>query len=221
MRSSARVVPKSKGKTPRVRYYGRRKAEKSVRCYHKKEVKAYRTELELHSGLLRRSGVQTIDDLSLLPNLLAPKHLWFVDFDWDKFQRFLRNTERPSSLLVKARRHRNSIHQLMGYLRRAGVPNPHRFLLSHLLNKEIRQALDGWKDQFFSEVAVDHRNRKHHKRKKCPTARALKLLRSPYFFFQASPGTIAGWARRRTTQCPRPLYRGCFTTSRTSTRRVR
>ena len=120
-----------------------------MRCYQKKQVKAYRIELEFHSGLLRRNGIVTIDDLELLPDLVVPKHLRFVDFDWKKFAQYLRNTDRPPSLLARARRHRNSVHQLMKYLRNVGVTNPHRFLRTHPIDKQVRRALDRWEDEFF------------------------------------------------------------------------
>lgn len=70
-------------------YYGSRKSDKLVRCYKKREVGAYRVEPELHSGLLRRYGIIELDDVVRLPDVLCPKQLQFVDFNWNQLARHL------------------------------------------------------------------------------------------------------------------------------------
>ena len=134
-----------------VRYYGARRSDKLVRCYYKKQVSGYRVEVELHSGLLRRQQIGSVDALIFLPDIVMSKHLRFVDFDWDKFDRYLiRHGARGADKLeAGARRYRKSIHRLLAYLRRQGIPNPHRFLATHSINKRVRRALDAWEREFF------------------------------------------------------------------------
>ena len=106
-----------------VRYYGTRKSDKLVRCYHKKQIDAYRVEVEFHSGLLRQHQIGSIDDLISLPDIVMPKHLRFVDFDWKTFERYLSRNPKAGggTLLDMARKRRKSIHTLLAYLRRNGI----------------------------------------------------------------------------------------------------
>jgi hypothetical protein len=140
------------GKSVHVLYYGGRKCGKLVRCYRKKAVAAYRVELELHSGLLRRHSISTLDDFIYLPDIVLSKHLRFVNFGWAAFERYLYKRlgrEEASLLMDRARTRAISIRRLQRYLRRHGVPNPHRFLVSHWINVVVRRAFDSWVREFF------------------------------------------------------------------------
>jgi hypothetical protein len=134
-------------------YYGSRKSDKFVRCYKKPKVKAYRAELELHSGLLRLLGIVELDDLVRLPEHICPKHFNLVDFDWDQLRRYLARKlgGKGDSVLARARRRSRSILRLQRYLRRKGVLNTHRFLVHLTINNDIRRALDKWARKFDRE----------------------------------------------------------------------
>jgi hypothetical protein len=134
-------------------YYGSRRSDKLVRCYEKPQVGAYRVELELHSGLLRRNSISALDDLVRLPELLCPKHLEFVDFDWSQLARHLtfKIGDRSDVVIAGARHRRMSILRLQRYLRREGVFNTHRFLMPRAINKDVRRALNRWTRKFNSE----------------------------------------------------------------------
>lgn len=134
-------------------YYGSRKSEKLVRCYEKSEVGAYRVELELHSGLLRRQDIVGLDDLVRLPEVLCPKHLQFVDIDWNHLGRHLEKKmgHRSDVVIVGARRRTDSILRLLRYLRRKGVFNTHRFLVPRAINEDVTRAVNRWRRQFNKE----------------------------------------------------------------------
>ena len=134
-------------------YYGGRKADKLIRCYEKPKVGAYRVELELHSGLLRRHSISALDDLVRLPALVCPKHLQLVDLDWSRLRRHLANKIGSSSdgVIAAARRRRTSLSRLRQYLRRKGVANTHRFLVPRTMNKDVSRALKEWVRGFDGE----------------------------------------------------------------------
>lgn len=134
-------------------YYGSRKSDKLVRCYKKREVRAYRVELELHSGLLRRHRILGLDDLVRLPEVLCPKHFQFVDLDWSRLKQHLARKlgGKSDSVLAGARRRRTSILRLQRYLRRKCVFNPHRFLVQRTTNKDVARALAKWTRKFNRE----------------------------------------------------------------------
>jgi hypothetical protein len=131
-------------------YYGSRKSDKLVRCYEKTEVGAYRVELEAHSGLLRRNGIVSLDDLIRLPELICPKHFSLVALDWDQLRRYLASKmgDRSDRVNAGARRRRTSVLRLQRYLRRKGVLNTHRFLVPRTINKDVKRALNKWAKEF-------------------------------------------------------------------------
>lgn len=131
-------------------YYGTRKSDKLVRGYEKPEVGGYRVEMESHSGLLRRHGIVELDDLARLPEVLCPKHLQFVDLDWDHLRRHVANKmgDRSDRVIAGARQRRDSLLRLQRYLRRKGVFNTHRFLVPRAINKDVTRALERWAREF-------------------------------------------------------------------------
>lgn len=139
------------GKKPsRVLYFGSRKSDKFVRCYQKEGLQVFRVELELHSRLLRRHSVSTLDDLRSLPGVVYPKHLQFVEFDWERLERYLtkRFGAQASRILAGARKGEASLQKVRRYLTRQGVVNVHRFLVPLAINKEIVHALNRWARTF-------------------------------------------------------------------------
>jgi len=152
MQSSERVAVVRTRKTVDL-YYGSRKSDKFVRCYKKREVGAYRVELELHSGLLRRHHIADLHDLVRLPELVCPKHFQFVDPDWNRLKQYLARKlgGKSESVLAGARRRKMSILRLQRYLRRKGIVNTHRFLVQRTINNDIRRALDRWARKFNRE----------------------------------------------------------------------
>ena len=100
-----------------------------MRCYEKKEVDSYRVELELHSQLLRREKISTLDDFEGLIDAIYPKHFQFVDVAWDRLKRHLRGKRHGRTLIVGAEHRAASLSRLRHYLRRHGITNFHRFLV--------------------------------------------------------------------------------------------
>jgi hypothetical protein len=151
MQSSERVTAVQRDEADL--YYGSRKSDKLVRTYKKREVEAYRVELELHSGLLRHHNISVLDDLVLLPEVLCPKHVQLVDLDWNRLRRHLANKigDRGDDVFAGARQRKMSILRLQRYLRRKGVVNTHRLLLPRAVNADISRALNRWIRKFNSE----------------------------------------------------------------------
>lgn len=131
----------------RVSYWGGRKCDKFVRCYEKPEVASFRVEVELHSQLLRRKHISTLDDFDGLA-VTIPKHFRFADVDWDRLEQHLRRKRHSQALIAGARKRGSSLSRLRRYLGKHGVTNFHRFLKPHPLNKKIDRALTSWLRHF-------------------------------------------------------------------------
>lgn len=148
MESLERVaVMQNKEKTNALRYGGR-KTGKLVRCYWKKELGVFRVEPELHSSLLR--NISTLDDFPYLPDIVYPKHLQFVEFDWRRLEQHLskRPPDESSRIIAGAKRRAVSIRRVRRYLHKHGVVNIHRFLVPLSMNDEVSRALDRWARHF-------------------------------------------------------------------------
>jgi hypothetical protein len=149
MPSLERVAVRKQDKS-RVSYWGGRKSDKLVRCYKKPEVASFRVEPELHSQLLRRENISTLEDFDGLPATIYPRHFWFVDVDWPRLERHVaRRLGRHSQVIIVGAQHRrSSLSRLRRYLRRNGITNFHRFLVPHAINKRIDRAFTRWIRQF-------------------------------------------------------------------------
>ena len=130
--------------------YGGRKTDKFVRCYWKKELGVDRVELELHSSLLRRNDISSLDDFLYLPDAVYPKHLQFVEFDWKRLEQHLssRPANESSRIIAGAKRRAPSLQRVRRYLQKHGVVNVHRFLVPLAINEEISRALNRWARHF-------------------------------------------------------------------------
>ena len=139
-----------KEETKRILYYGSRKADKFVRCYHKDNLGVFRVEVELHPSLLRQNDILTLDDFIYLPDVICPKHLQFVELDWDHLKRYLARTlgDAGDRVYAGAQKRASSLRRLRSYLGRKGVVNFHRFLVPLTLNNDISRALDRWARNF-------------------------------------------------------------------------
>jgi len=133
--------------------YGSRKADKFVRCYFKDELKMFRVEVELHSSLLRQHDISTLDDFICLPEIIHPKHLQFVDLDWERLKGYLTRNfgDEGNRINAGAAKRGASLQRLRRYLGRKGVVNVHRFLVPLALNDEIGKALNKWARHFKKE----------------------------------------------------------------------
>jgi len=138
-----------KEKTSNLRYGGR-KTGKFVRCYWKRELGVDRVELELHSSLLRRKGISTLDDFLSLPDAVYPKHLQFVEFDWGRLEQHLRSrpADEFSRIMAGAKRRAASLQRVRRYLNKHRVANVHRFLVPLAMNEQVSRALDRWARHF-------------------------------------------------------------------------
>jgi hypothetical protein len=128
----------------RILYWGGRKSEKLVRCYEKPEVDGYRVEVELHSKLLQREQILTLDDFDGLPGAILPHHVRFVDVDWDRLRQHLVRKHNGRALIAGAQMRAPSLSRLRRYLRRHGIANFHRFLVPLAINQKIDRALTRW-----------------------------------------------------------------------------
>jgi hypothetical protein len=135
---AAAVRKQNKG---HVLYWGGRKSDKLVRSYEKEEVNRYRVELELHSQLLRREKISTLDDFEGLIDAIYPRHIQFVDVAWDRLKRHLRRKRHGRALIAGAQHRAASLSRLRRYLRRHGISNFNRFLLPLAINKKIDRAI--------------------------------------------------------------------------------
>jgi hypothetical protein len=128
--------------------YGGRKTGKLVRCYWKKELGVFRVEPELHSSLLR--SISTLDDFLCLPDIVYPKHLQFVEFDWKRLEQQLsrRPGDESSRIIAGAKRRAGSLQRVRRYLDKHGVANVHRFFVPLPINDQVSRALDRWARNF-------------------------------------------------------------------------
>jgi hypothetical protein len=131
-------------------HFGTRKSEKYVRCYFKLEVDAFRIELELHSGWLKKHNIRTLEDVHRIATLISPIHLQFVRLDWGALNQSLSRRGFPAV----ARELRSRNFDIRSVLRRLstnfGVQNVHRFRRGLELNILVRKSLRVWARKWVS-----------------------------------------------------------------------
>jgi hypothetical protein len=136
--------------------FGSRGSTKVVRCYAKKQLDAYRIELEVHRELLRKFGVNKCQDLYIVASNVFPSHVDFVGVRWGRLARTLTRRFGPkgAEILRETRRRRDelSLRDALRFLAEKGVPNPHRFLKRLEINEDVRAALRRWAKQFYALV---------------------------------------------------------------------
>jgi hypothetical protein len=110
--------------------------------------RVYRVELELHSQFLGREEISELNDFASLQLRIYPKHLQFVDVDWDRLERHLRRKRHGRALIAGARQRAASLSRLRHYLRRHRIRNFHRFLVPLAINKRIDRAFTRWSRGF-------------------------------------------------------------------------
>jgi hypothetical protein len=134
--------PAHNPKYPDTLHYGTRRSAKFVRCYWKKEIRAYRVELELHSELKVPES-----DCLLYQLTVKPDDFRFVNFDWRTLDRHLRGKGvRGKTIAAGSRLHSDSIHKLLRYLRSAHINNLDQFLGTSEKDPLIRDAIKAWKE---------------------------------------------------------------------------
>lgn len=138
--------------------YGGRKSAKLVRCYWKKEINAYRVEVELHPGVLDKCNIVAVQDLPKAAKAIYPKHVHFADLDWQKLRLYLtrREGKNGEAIFEGAIKRAESMRRVTHYLRRQRIPNVHRFLVPLAMNRKVKQALDTWALQFEREYAQEN-----------------------------------------------------------------
>jgi hypothetical protein len=132
---------------PAVRL-GSRKSAKFVRCYSKPELNVFRVEVELHSAILRKLHISTVDDLAKVEAAIYPKHMRFVELDWTHLRRYLLKRENGDLLFRNVLHRAASARRVARYLRRHGIPNVHRFYVPLPINRFIQNSLSRWATQF-------------------------------------------------------------------------
>jgi hypothetical protein len=130
--------------------YGARHGDKLARCYYKENLNALRIEVQLHSRFLRQQHIAQIQDLPKLPAALFPKHLTFVQLDWDAINTHLSKKRLGTPQIAqKLRKEATSIHGVMNFLRsQACVRNPHRFLKQIAPSKAVQELIEEWAADF-------------------------------------------------------------------------
>ena len=139
--------------------YGSRKSGKLIRSYFKKEVNAFRVEAELHSQILtrgrrerpRRSPYNLLGDLAGVPYKLFPKHLSFVQIDWNSLKKYAGRRFGPRSetiIHIARRKAQISLSAACQFLRQVGVNNVHRFRTPMGINESIDKAVTKWSLDF-------------------------------------------------------------------------
>jgi hypothetical protein len=108
----------------------------------------YRVELELHSHLLGREKISTLDDFEGLIDVIYPKHFQFVEVDWRRLRRHLKRKRHGKALIAGAQKRGSSLSRLRRYLRRHGIANFHRFLVPLEINKKVDRAFTRWIRKF-------------------------------------------------------------------------
>jgi transposase len=79
----------------------------------------YRVELELHSHLLGREKISTLDDFEGLIDVIYPKHFQFVEVDWRRLRRHLKRKRHGKALIAGAQKRGSSLSRLRRYLLRS------------------------------------------------------------------------------------------------------
>lgn len=117
--------PAHNPKYPETLYYGTRHSAKFVRAYWKKEISAFRVELEMHS---RNQSLPESDCLLYLLTV-GPEDFRFENVNWRGLDSYLCSAHpRGKQIVAGCRLNNGSVHSLLQYLRSVHVNNPHRFL---------------------------------------------------------------------------------------------
>jgi len=130
--------------------YGTRQSDKLVRAYAKPSVGAFRIELETHSRILRRAAISDVKDAPALARFLIPTHFEFAELEWPNLRRhlLLKFGRLGSELFAATETHAHSLHRALGFLRRAGVRNVHRFLRIRPETNLAKAAIERWAAEF-------------------------------------------------------------------------
>ena len=131
--------------------YGGRACPKLIRCYFKNTLDRYRVEAEIHCSLLRRFGAMKVGDLGDIAAKLVPAHVKFSCVRWTKLDAYLtRKFGKDGTRICEEARRRteSSLRAAIRYLAKNGVVNPHRFLGSLRINRDVREALWRWAKDF-------------------------------------------------------------------------
>ncbi len=134
----ARRIPK---RHPNILYYGSRRSRKFVRNYFKQRVSAYRVELQLNSGWLRKHEIKNLDDVALVPHLLFERDFSFFEIDWPRLEnRFPRNIY-CAALLRRLKGNEHDLDLLLRSLRGTlGLTNVRRLLKPLPINGVMESA---------------------------------------------------------------------------------
>jgi len=129
--------------------YGTRQSPKMIRCYWKKQVGAFRVEIEFHSTF----PVLPQTDCLLYLLDVSPSGFSFVRVDWLALDAHLtKKGIRGMKISAEARTRYTSLQRLLRYLRRSGVNNPHRFLRTMKKDQLIREAAKTWSQSLSPRV---------------------------------------------------------------------
>src|SRR6266478_939893 len=154
MASSGKAVAVARNNNTWVGYYGSRKSAKLIRYYKKKELNVFRVEGNFNSNFPRRHRIDNEQDLVDVAGAFYPAHIRFVEMNWGKLKRYLRNKEgkeQGKTILQEAQKRASSIRRVTQCLRRKGVSNVHRFYLPLEINKDVERALEDWAARFEDE----------------------------------------------------------------------
>jgi hypothetical protein len=130
-------------------YWGSRKGMKRVQCYFKKEIQAFRVELEMRPRFLRYYRIKDPFDFHRLVQVLPGHHIYFGRFSEEKLVKRLRHMgfseRRRRNVLRMVAAMKGDLWPILNYLRQeVGLKNTRRLLESVPTNQVVLQALQEW-----------------------------------------------------------------------------
>jgi hypothetical protein len=148
----ARPLPSVNG----TEYWGTRKGMKRVQCYFKREIQAFRIEIEMRPRFLRHYHIQDLFDFHKLVRILPRHHIYFARFNKQKLIRRLQRTgssqKRQQEVVAMIDAMAGNLWPTLNYLREeVQMKNTRRLLDPMPGNELVLQALETWAAQWPKE----------------------------------------------------------------------
>jgi hypothetical protein len=134
-------------------YWGTRKGMKRVQCYLKREIQAFRVEIEMRPRFLRYYRIKDPFDFHKLVQILPRRHIYFGRFNEQKLISRLRrmrlSQKRQREVMAMVARMEGDLWPTLNYLRQeVHMKNTRRLLDPMPANKVVLEALETWAAQW-------------------------------------------------------------------------
>ena len=134
-------------------YWGTRKRMKRVQCYWKREIQAFRVELEMRPRFLRYYRINGPFDFHKLVKILPRHHVYFARFNKQKLikrlQRMGLSQKRQREVVAMVEVMDGDLWATLNYLREeVQIKNTRRLLDPMPANKLVLEALETWAAQW-------------------------------------------------------------------------